>query len=123
MVIFFPVWNEVHCLVRRSRWHWYLRPLRSRWIEAIRLISFFVAFLAVSIAFVSAADARSCGSNDTVGREGRPASAASTDWADYQIIIWQAQSSARLAGLARLGITAGMILGERKRLDRTLIPQ
>jgi len=34
-------------------------------------------------------------------------------WQDYQIIIWQDQSPERLAGLARLGITAGRIIATR----------
>lgn len=40
-------------------------------------------------------------------------------WPDYEIIIWQHQTPAQLAGLARLGVTAGMIIGER---DRQLDP-
>lgn len=38
-------------------------------------------------------------------------------WPDFQIIMWQHQTPARLAGLARLGITAGSILGVRGRID------
>jgi hypothetical protein len=43
--------------------------------------------------------------------------AGGTDaWPDYPIIMWQPQTDARLAGLARLGVTAGMIHG-RGNLD------
>jgi uncharacterized protein DUF1153 len=34
-------------------------------------------------------------------------------WPDYQIIIWQSQTPARLAALRALGVTGGVILGER----------
>ncbi len=44
-------------------------------------------------------------------------------WPDYQIIIWQPQTSARLAGLARLGVTAGKIFGQRDRIDRAKISE
>ena len=44
-------------------------------------------------------------------------------WSDYEIIIWQPQTPARLAGLAQLGVTAGKIFGERGRLDPAKIPQ
>ena len=42
-------------------------------------------------------------------------------WPDYQIIIWQPQTSARLASLARLGVTAGKIFGQRDRIDHAKI--
>jgi glycosyl hydrolase family 42 (putative beta-galactosidase) len=45
------------------------------------------------------------------------ASRSDPSWSDYQIIIWQPQTPARLAGLARLGVTAGTIFGERGSLD------
>jgi hypothetical protein len=38
---------------------------------------------------------------------------SSLAWEDYQIIIWQDQTPARLAGLAQLGVTAGRIFGIR----------
>ena len=44
-------------------------------------------------------------------------------WPDYQIIIWQQQTAARLAGLIRLGVSAGMILGDREeKFSRPQIP-
>jgi len=67
---------------------------------------------------------------DPPNRHNRPAQVSSIarprdqDWSDYQIIIWQPQTLARLAGLARLGVTAGKIFGERDgRLDPAKIPQ
>ncbi|HEV2677315.1 MAG TPA: alpha-amylase family protein [Aliidongia sp.] len=47
----------------------------------------------------------------------RAAGADDPTWNDYQIIMWQPQSPARLDGLARLGLTAGMIHGTRGPLD------
>ena len=41
------------------------------------------------------------------------AGSASEPWPDFQIIMWQNQTPARLAGLARLGITAASIHGRR----------
>lgn len=38
-------------------------------------------------------------------------------WRDYQIIMWQPQTPARLAGLARLGVTAGRVPGIRGPLE------
>ncbi len=92
------------------------------WINAIQFVLLMIVFLAISVVVAPYADARPCGSNDTAGK-GRAASAVSSGWTDYQIVIWQAQSPARLAGLGRLGITAGKIFGERLDLDRALIPQ
>ena len=42
---------------------------------------------------------------------------AGQHWPDYEIIIWQSQTPARLAGLARLGVTAGKIIGQRNGID------
>lgn len=47
---------------------------------------------------------------------------ASNQWSDYEIIIWQDQTPERLAGLARLGVTAGKIFGTRGPLDLTKVP-
>lgn len=44
-------------------------------------------------------------------------------WSDYQVIIWQDQTPLRLAGLARLGVTAGRIFGSRGVLDLAQIPR
>lgn len=44
-------------------------------------------------------------------------------WSDYQVIIWQDQTPARLAGLARLGVTAGRIFGFRSGLNVAEVPQ
>jgi len=44
-------------------------------------------------------------------------------WSDYQIISYFAETSARLVGLARLGVTAGKILGQRGEFDLAKIPQ
>ncbi|MGH7094728.1 MAG: beta-galactosidase [Stellaceae bacterium] len=38
-------------------------------------------------------------------------------WRDYQIIMWQPQTPARLAGLVRLGVSAGRIMGMRGAFD------
>jgi hypothetical protein len=46
-----------------------------------------------------------------------PAGDRAAIWPDYQIIIWQQQTPARLAGLSRLGITAGKVFGERDEID------
>lgn len=65
-------------------------------------------------------------STDKAGRPERSAGTASTTfiarppdrgWRDYQVIMWQTQPPARLAGLARLGVTAGLVLGTRGPLD------
>jgi len=67
--------------------------------------NFFLAYIFALSVFAGpdAANATSCGS---AGAD-RPGSL----WPDYQIIIWQDQTPARLAGLARLGVTAGRISG------------
>jgi Beta-galactosidase len=59
---------------------------------------------------------KACASADTAGRADR-------GWPDYQIVIWQDQTPARLAGLARLGVTSGRIFGTRGALDLAKIPQ
>jgi hypothetical protein len=46
-----------------------------------------------------------------------PAGDRAAIWPDYQVMIWQPQTPARLAGLARLGITAGKLFGERGAFD------
>lgn len=46
---------------------------------------------------------------------------AEQGWQNYQIILWQGQSPARYAGLRRLGITAGMVLGRRGTVDRAAV--
>ncbi len=51
------------------------------------------------------------------------ARSAAEPWSDYEIIYWQPQTARRLAGLVRLGVTAGKIFGERSRLDPTRIPE
>ena len=43
-------------------------------------------------------------------------------WTDYQIIIWQQETSSRLTELSRLGVTAGAILSARDDLDQNKIP-
>src|SRR5262249_36609674 len=44
-------------------------------------------------------------------------------WSDYHIIIWHAQTPERLTGLAKLGVTAGKIFGQRGQLDFSNIPE
>ena len=46
-----------------------------------------------------------------------PVGSSTEPWPDFQIIMWQDQTPARLAGLARLGITAGSIHGRRGPID------
>ena len=38
-------------------------------------------------------------------------------WNDYQVIIWQTQTPAQLAALARLGVTAGQVFGMSQGFD------
>lgn len=61
---------------------------------------------------------------NTKGRALAAVGHSEQDWPDYQIIIWQDQTPVRLAGLTRLGITAGRIIGTRDGpLDPTKISQ
>lgn len=55
--------------------------------------------------------------HNKLARTNITAHSPASDWSDYQIMIWQQQTQPRLAGLAKLGITAGKIFGERGRLD------
>lgn len=48
---------------------------------------------------------------------------AKQGWSDYQVIIWQHQTPARLAGFQRLGVTAGVIIGQRGEVDREKIAE
>ncbi len=89
-----------------------------------------VAYLVLLFyAWTPVADAAAFGPADPEGGHSSPAQdsfiARSPDpsWSDYEIIIWQPQTPARLAGLAQLGVTAGQIFGERGRLDPAKIPQ
>lgn len=58
--------------------------------------------------------AESAGRNSGVGSAGFDDWLFDKRWPDYEILIWQQQTSARLGGLARLGVTAGKMFGERR---------
>ncbi len=50
--------------------------------------------------------------------------AAETEWSGFQIILWHNHGPAALAGARRLGVTAGMVLGERgEALDPAVLRQ
>src|SRR5262245_60363435 len=79
----------------------------------------------ISVIFMVApsALAKVCGSSEpAIGEESTENSRAAAriaeqKWYDYQIIMWHAQTPERLAGLAKLGVTAGKIFGQREQLD------
>jgi hypothetical protein len=74
-----------------------------------------VLFALISYALAAAPNTTVC----AAVAAGRP----DLGWPDYQIIMWQDQTPARLAGLARLGVTAGRIAGTRGPLDFATIPK
>jgi hypothetical protein len=51
---------------------------------------------------------------ESIGPLGSRARSLDRGWPDYQIIIWQQQTAARLTGLIQLGVSAGKIFGERE---------
>jgi hypothetical protein len=82
-----------------------LDPLRNR--------NFSFGLVLFALIFCALAQA------NTTTRAVAAVSWSAQSWRDYQIIIWQDQTPERLAGLARLGITAGRIIGTRKGLFDT----
>jgi hypothetical protein len=94
-----------------------MEPTSDKW-GRLRLRSFCLSFVLVGLisgASVPGAHAQICASTT--------ASHFGQDWPDYQIIMWQDQPPVRLAGLARLGVTAGRIFGVRGSLELAKIPE
>lgn len=84
----------------------------------MRYRNFSFGFVFLALIFCALAQA------NTKGRALAAVGQFGQSWRDYQIIIWQDQTPERLAGLARLGITAGQIIATRNvPLDRTKISQ
>ena len=69
--------------------------------------------LLLVIVFCTAGSAESASRLEYLDRVGFTVGSTDNPWRDYEIIIWQQQTATRLAGLARLGVTAGKIFGER----------
>jgi hypothetical protein len=84
----------------------------------MRYVLIFMLF-AFHCATASATTGEPASEYDRARRSSVIARSSDEEWSDYQIIIWQQQTMPRLAGLARLGVTAGKIFGERDRLDVT----
>ena len=69
--------------------------------------------LLLVIVFCTAGPAKSTSRLEYLDHLGFTVGSKDNQWLDYEIIIWQPQTATRLAGLARLGVTAGKIFGDR----------
>ncbi len=99
-------------------------PRRKGLLKHRSLFAVFVSLVLISCTSAAVSNTPTYDPVVAPGRSGRCDGIAQADvisrprdrgWPDYQIIMWQDQTPARLAGLARLGVTAGKILAVRDR--------
>ena len=96
-------------------------------INKRHMVSISLGWFACTLTAV--ATATICGPADLASGHDSPAQVSliapqsDQSWSDYEIIVWQPQTPARLAGLARLGVTAGTIFGERGEVNLAKIPE